>query len=138
MKALLSIVLIVLGFEAIPQNQIFGKTKSWKLYKLEGNKAFKCPADSLMFMENVLPNADTINIFLQNATAWPKDKYSLWMGSWLASFEDEKGYLHKVDISMYGGFFYDERLKLYYQVSEHEKDKWLRFINYNYQRFSSL
>jgi len=138
MRTFLSILLVVSSLHSFSQNQIFGKAKNWRLYKVEGNKAFNCPVDSLKAMESILLDIDSVNIFLKSAISWPKEKYSLWMGSWLASFEDENGNLHKIDISMYGGFFYDELLKIYYQVSEEHKKEWLQFINYNYEGFSSL
>jgi len=59
------------------------------------------------------------------------------MGSWLVSFEDENDNLHKFDISMYGGFVFDENLKTYYEVPGELKKEWLQFINDNYVRFSS-
>ncbi|HVM86876.1 MAG TPA: hypothetical protein VMT76_01725 [Puia sp.] len=137
MKILFSFLLIILSSSSFSQNNFWYNTKRWKLYKIQGNEAFKCPPDSLEFRENIPLNADSLRLFLKNASVWPKDKYSLWMGSWLVSFEDENDNLHKFDISMYGGFVFDENLKTYYEVPGELKKEWLQFINDNYVRFSS-
>ena len=124
---------------ALPQNNGWSKASGWKLYQIQGNSAFKCTADSLKNLQNVLLDPDSLNYFLKAASAWPDDNYPLWMGSYLISYADLKGGMHKIDISMYGSFFYDEGMGMgkYFQVPAHLKKGWLAFIRGYYEKLSA-
>lgn len=135
---LVTVYLLSNGLVCRAQENTWQKTTEWKLYKIDDNKAFRCKPDSLKFIQSVRLDSAALMPFLSSTTVWPKEKYALWMGSYLASFTDSTGKLHKVDISMYGGFFYDERGKTYYQVASGLKKKWLQFINDNFEKIDSL
>jgi hypothetical protein len=51
----------------------------------------------------------------------------MWMGAWVTScLIDEKK--HKIDISSYGGFFFDETDKKYYTVTAGDQRDWLNYL----------
>jgi len=137
MKIPVTVLLILCSARSFAQQGTWEGTKDWKLYKIQGNKAFRLKQDSLLYIESVPLNEDSLKTFLNSSGAWPKEKYSLWMGSYLASFADSAGLLHKVDISMYGGFFFDERTKTYFQVAADMKNDWLQFMSRSYEKLAS-
>jgi len=137
MKLLLPLCFIFLYFSLQAQVKTWETTTDWKLYKIQGNEAFRCPVDSLKSKESVSLDKDSVVAFLSSATAWPKNKNSFWMGSFLISFEDKGHSLHKIDVSMYAGFLYDEQLKTYFQLTGEVKKEWMQFINDNYEKFLS-
>lgn len=53
------------------------------------------------------------------------------MGGYLATY-NLGGALRKVDISSYGGYFYDEKTGTYYQMPIEKIDAWLEFLRNSY------
>jgi len=106
----------------------WNKTTHWTLYDLKEKKPFGIPIDSLRQLAAMPLPDDTMHFFLQFATAWPKEKSSIWMGEFLASY-NAKECTRKIIISTYGGFFYDERDKRYYQLSEPVRKKWMDWLD---------
>ena len=50
------------------------------------------------------------------------------MGYYVASCRLPNDTLIKVEISQYGGFFYAEKEKKYYQLTDGLKDSWLAYL----------
>ena len=75
---------------------------------------------------------DSINNYLGKAYELPKDKNPMWMGRYLCTCEIV-GIRHKVYISVYGGFFFDEFTKKYFQISKEAVDDWINFWNVAYE-----
>jgi len=69
--------------------------------------------------------------FLSSASIWPKEKTSLWMGLFVASFETSGNETKKIIISSYGGFIFDPAEKRYYELPKEVRDDWYHFINDN-------
>jgi hypothetical protein len=53
------------------------------------------------------------------------------MGGYIATCKLD-GSLRKVELSNYGGFFYDEKTKVYYQIPAAKSEDWLSYIQQNY------
>jgi hypothetical protein len=104
-------------------------TKNWKLYKLNSRAAFSYPADTLHHFESVNLNDDTIRDFLCTASIWPKEKKTVWMGLLIATYETENNQLRKINISNYGGFFFDDFTGKYYELPERVRDQWMNYLN---------
>ncbi|GGB01557.1 hypothetical protein GCM10011511_26090 [Puia dinghuensis] len=51
------------------------------------------------------------------------------MGAYLSSYETEDGKEKKVEISDYGGFFYDEASELYYVIPRSISNEWMDYIS---------
>lgn len=115
-------------FRGYGQAVDWGKTGHWKLYDVKGQKPFAVKVDSLAAYSSAQLNDDSVHWYLQFAKQWPKEKTSVWMGAFVASYELD-GVIHKVEISMYGGFFYDETEKRYYQLEELVKQRWMEWLN---------
>ncbi|HTQ65780.1 MAG TPA: hypothetical protein VMI12_13345 [Puia sp.] len=72
---------------------------------------------------------------LKNCSIWPKEKTSVWMGLYVATYSDEKKNIRKIDISVYGGFFWDENSKSYYEVEDLLKSNWADFWHDSASKF---
>src|SRR4051812_28272779 len=110
--------LLTLGFAlAVNAQEIDWKSaKNWRLYNIRESAAFDYRLDTLKNFKSIPLDLDTMTGFLSEVAQWPKDKYSLWSGLYVATCELPKGDIRKIEISVYGGFFYDDRTKTYYQL----------------------
>ncbi len=106
-------------------------TSNWKLYNIHNKAGFRYPVDSLTFFKSVRLDDSAMNRFLITSTIWPKEKTSLWMGLFVASFETSAKEIRKLIISSYGGFFYDPTSRRYYELPEADRISWYQFINDN-------
>ncbi len=123
------LALSILPFFCTGQEIEWKNTKHWKLYNIFDNAAFRYPVDSLSFFKSLPLDDSTIKRFFSSATIWPKDKASLWMGLFTASFETGDSKTRKIIISTYGGFFYDSAEKRYYELPLELRKEWYLFIN---------
>jgi hypothetical protein len=112
---------LILAFSfvsAFSQEMDWHKTSNWKLYDFGGKKPFAYTVDSLSAFEHIDLNDDSLHYFLNAAALWPKDKVASWMGCFVVSCEGIDHKMRKIDVSVYGGFFYDEGDSRYYEVRE--------------------
>jgi len=109
----------------------WNNTYNWKMYDVHDFDAFNYAVTQLDTLKVVLLNTDTMRYFLNSAEVWPEDKTSVWMGLYLASFQIPGAQIRKVEISVYGGFLYDELEHTYYQVKENMRRDWLAYLSRN-------
>jgi hypothetical protein len=126
-RALFTLYILFLGNQAFCQAINWNETKNWKLYSVFANEALNYSLDSIDRIISIPLSNDTIQIFLSNCEAWPKDKSSFWMSAYLCTYE-LGGKMRKITISNYGGFFFDYETKQYYQIKEELKDEWLSYF----------
>ena len=132
MKKLLYVLLLAPGISPVfctAQEIEWKSTTHWKLYNIFDDAAFRYPVDSLSFFKSIPLDDSTMKRFLKPASIWPKDKTSLWMGLFTASFETADNKTRKLIISSYGGFFYDSAEKRYYELPMEIRKEWYQFIN---------
>jgi hypothetical protein len=120
-------------FNASSQGVKWPATKNWKLYEIKDKQYYALPADSLTRFKILSIDNDTVQSFLKLAEQWPKDKYAMWMGRYLCTYELD-GKPIKVFISVYAGFFFDEFSKTCYQIPEGLVDEWQKFWTDSYSR----
>jgi hypothetical protein len=131
---LIGSILIFSLFSASSQGIKWASTKNWRLYEIKDKQYYALPVDSLTRFKTLAISSDTIHDFLKLAEQWPKEKYSMWMGRYLCSYELD-GIARKIYISVYGGFFFDEVSTTYYQVPEALEDEWQKYWIDTYLRF---
>lgn len=119
------------------QPPIWRKTKNWRVYAVAGQKIFSLSIDSLHALPGRRLDNDSVHFFIAKATIIPKERTPVWMGSYLSSYETEDGQMRKVEISTYGGFFYDESSGLYYVLPRGLSDEWLDYISNSITRLKS-
>jgi hypothetical protein len=103
------------------------KANDWTLYRYQGHRLFKIPLDSLNRYGSIVLNQDSMAVFLASVqTLRPKGPVA-WMGGYIATCK-LNGAVRKVELSNYGGFFYDEKTKAYYQIPAVKSEDWLSYI----------
>jgi hypothetical protein len=109
----------------------WSNSSHWKIYKGEGMQVFDYSTKTMDTLPHVDFDNDSIQYYLKQATPIPKDHTPLWMGAWLASYESIDGKTHKVELSSYGVFFYDQASESYYAVPRELSRPWQNFLNSN-------
>lgn len=104
-------------------------SRNWKIYDIYGQAAIRSTLDTLPHFLSLTLNQDTMQTFLHDVTIWPKEKSSLWMGSYVVTCETDDNKPRKILVSTYAGFFYDQVTRRYYQVPAELVDEWLDFLN---------
>jgi hypothetical protein len=109
------------------QPTVWQKSSQWTMYNIRGAKFYKVTIDSLGKYNNRPMNDDSMRAFLAHSTALSSEKPPMWMGAYVASCSiDQKE--RKIDISSYGGFFFDEAEKKYYTVPQEDQKEWLNYL----------
>jgi hypothetical protein len=103
-------------------------TVSWKLYDIHDNKAFRYSADTFQSFKSIALDKDKMQAFLHNVTVIPKEEQPVWMGFYIATCNLKDGSKEVIYISVYGGFFYDDKTKSYYQLPSNIKDDWFNYL----------
>lgn len=128
MKTTLALLMGIL-FASICRSQqpAWQQSAQWTIYNVHGAKFYKIAADSLDHYTSRPLNDDSMRIFLSHSSIIPSDKAPVWMGAYVTSCTiDHKK--RKIDISTYGGFFFDETEKKFYSVSENIQKDWLNYL----------
>jgi hypothetical protein len=98
------------------------------MYDAHGNATYNCPRDSMQYIRSKPLNIDSMAYFLQSVTLLPANKPAAWMGAYLVSCEIPQSNTRKILISTYGGFFFDETDKSYYQLPRDLRTDWLNYL----------
>ena len=125
----LLLILSAIFYSCHAQPPIWSKTRNWKIYALAGQKIFTLPIDSIRALKNKSLDNNIMQFFLTKAAIIPKERTPVWMGAYLASYETEDGNIRKVEVSAYGGFFYDESSSLYFLLPHSIRDEWINYIS---------
>ena len=105
----------------------WAKTTEWKLYAFEGNDQFKVPIDSLYNLDTLMLNQDSMASYLMSAEIKHPTAPTVWLGGYIATCR-LNGTVRKVEISNYGGFFFDEKTKAYYHVTADKIEFWNSYL----------
>jgi hypothetical protein len=123
------IILASITFHAAKGQVVWNETKDWKIYNVSSRAMNKIGLDSLSKLRNYRLNPDTVHTFLNSANAIPKDSTPLaWMGGVLATCS-YRGKLRKIQISSYGGWFFDQETKSYFEVSQDQATEWYSYVS---------
>lgn len=113
-------------------------TKNWKLYYVHSRGGFAFSLDTLKNFQNVPLNQDSMGVFLKGVTEIPVDRTPVWMGYYVASCQLPDGLPIKIEISQYGRFFYEERTKRYFQLSENLQTDWLAYLTAKWKTLENV
>jgi hypothetical protein len=121
------LVLIFLSIRAFAQERDWQKAVQWTIYSIHGRNIWRLPVDSLSLFNHRDLNSDSMKLFLAQATILQSDKAPVWMGGYVTTcvLGNKK---RKLLISSYGGFFYDEQEKRFYQLGPERQKEWLDYI----------
>jgi hypothetical protein len=76
-------------------------------------------------------NQDSMTYFVKSAAVLNTKMPLAWMGGYVATCKIN-GTFRKIEISRYGGYFYDEKSGTYYQLPVDKIDAWLSFFQDSY------
>jgi len=121
-------LLLIRCYPAAAQTSEFEKSKNWKLYDVAGSNLFKYSVDTLKAFPFYVLNGDSVREFLDGIRELSADDLPVWMGGPQVASYELNGVKYKIDISQYGGFFFDERTRKYFQIKQREIDEWHSYI----------
>ena len=133
MKTILVLLLIFVALTSTAQMD-WKKTSNWKIYKIPESIIFIVRIDSLNRLRSRPIRQDSLTNYLEMSTILADSINPVWMGGWVATYE-YKGQVHKIQISAYGSFSYDQSSGKYYQIPVDLREEWMSYIN---QILSSL
>jgi hypothetical protein len=127
MKHLPFLLLLILpGLAALTQEPDWRKATHWTIYNVQGKSIWKLPIDSLDQYAHQPLNNDSMTTYLTNVSAISPHG-AAWMGVYVTTcvLDNKK---RKVDVSAYGGFFYDELLKRYFEIPVDLRRGWYDYL----------
>ena len=133
MKTILILLLLSGTLNTVAQID-WSKTSHWKVYKIPEPLIFKVRIYSLSQLTCHPISQDSVVGYLSTSRILPNSISPVWMGGWVATYE-YKSQVHKIQISAYGGFFYDQSSGRFYEIPIGLRDEWMTYIN---QILSSL
>lgn len=113
----------------VAQENNWTKATNWKIYDINKRMAFQYPLDSLFKLKFIKLDDKRVSSFLANAYALDNEKGYVWMNLYVATCELDSSNFRKVIFSNYGGFFYDEKTKRYFELPENIRREWLDYLN---------
>jgi hypothetical protein len=125
MKSFLFFVILLFNNS---QDQIrWENAKNWRLYKMPSYIGLRISLDSLPAFKSIPLDVERMKIFLKDLQEI-KNTNPVWTGLYVATCDlDNKK--RKLLFSRYGGFFFDENSKSYYQIDENLRQEWINFLN---------
>jgi len=107
---------------------------NWKLYRIEGHGLFKMQIDSLRNLGSAALSQDSVGFYLTGAEKLHPKEDLVWMGGYVATC-NVGGKLKKVEISDYGGWFFEDATRTYYQIPAENSAKWNAYLQREYLSF---
>ena len=107
------------------------KSKEWTLYRYQGHRLFKIPLDSLQSFDSSPLDKDSMAIFLDTFKSLHPEAPIAWMGGYIATCKLD-GVIRKIEISNYGGFFFDEKTKSYFELPLDKRERWQDYLQQTY------
>ncbi len=107
------------------------KATNWTIYRYQGHRAFQITVDSLKNYERIELDQDSMSAFVDSAHLLHPNGPVAWMGGYIATC-DLDGVVRKVDLSKYGGFFFDEKTGAYYELPFSKSEQWISFLHEHY------
>jgi hypothetical protein len=127
-KIVVVITTLIIYGHSLAQEVNWGKSSHWTIYNIRNSHAFFWPQDTLKNFTSLALEDPIIHSLLIKPIMM-KNEEPEWMGMYVATCKTADGTLHKIDVSVYGGFFLDEKLHKYFQVTEAYRDTWLTYFH---------
>jgi hypothetical protein len=109
----------------------WNKSSDWTIYQTQAHDLFKVPIDSLNSLDTLRLDKDTVESYLSSLELMHPKGPVAWMGGYIATCKID-GVRRKIELSNYGGFFYDEKTNTFYRVSKDNIDSWVDYLQNSY------
>ncbi len=123
------LICLLYSWNSFSQVPDWRKTTDWRKYDFYKSNAFDYPIDSLYSYQYIALDDNKMRSLLADAKPLNiPSKNVYWMGLYVVTYmlDNRPG---KMEVSMYGGFFYDDISKKYYQVDSTKKFEWLDYFS---------
>jgi hypothetical protein len=140
MKNIFSAVLFLMFItcsSCIGQSINWQQTTNWKIYRTQDNRSFSFTLDTLKKIPSLMLNETEIHALIQGASNLIQKESPLWMGNYVLSFDFPSGVIHKIEVSTYGGFYFEYLTKQYYSIPATNRREWLAYLSNAYERFGN-
>jgi hypothetical protein len=107
------------------------KATDWTIYRYQGHRLFKISLDSLTGYDSKSLNQDSVADYLDSVQIMASEGQITWMGGYIATCKLD-GNIRKVELSNYGGFFFDEKTRKFYQISPDKSEAWTFYLQQCY------
>jgi hypothetical protein len=131
MKTQLKLICILMitvanGCAVSGQASDWQKATNWIIYNVQGRDVSELPMDSLDQFSHHALNMDSMKTFLRSVTAISPHG-AVWQGVYVTTcvLHNQK---RRVDISTYGGFFYDESQQKYFEIPVNLRKEWFDYL----------
>jgi len=131
MKPFFIIVAIWLSQTAQGQDTTFRSAENWRLYDIPAGNAFKYSIETLRNFQYYILDSDSMRRYMAFLSVLSPESLPRWMGAYVATCELD-GAIRKIEISVYGGFFYDETTKRHFQLPEKLIDPWQTYVQHRF------
>ena len=131
MKPFFIIIAVWLSQAAQGQDTTFRSAKNWRLYDIPASNVFKYSTDTLRNFHSYTLDKDSMRRYMASLSVLPPESLPRWMGAYVATCELD-GTVRKIEISVYGGFFYDETTKRHFQLPEKLIDPWQSYVQHRF------
>lgn len=121
------ILLIVISFQATQNPIKWEVANNWRIYKMPSHIGLRISLDSMPIYKSMPIESDRLRTYMKNIQEI-KNVNPVWTGLYVGSCE-LNNIKHKILFSRYGGFFFDDNSKRYYQISEELREDWINFLN---------
>jgi hypothetical protein len=131
MKPFFIIIAVWLSQAAQGQDTTFRAAKNWRLYDISAGNVFKYSTDTLRNFHYYTLDNDSMRRYMASLSVLLPESLPHWMGARVATYEMD-GVVRKIEISVYGGFFYDETSKRHFQLPEELIDPWQSYVQHRF------
>jgi hypothetical protein len=109
----------------------WNQSSDWTIYQSQAHDLFKVPIDSLNSLDTLRLDKDTVESYLSSIELIHPKAAVAWMGGYIATCKID-GIRRKIELSNYGGFFYDEKTNAFYRVQKDKIDAWVDYLQNSY------
>ena len=109
----------------------WNQSSDWTIYQSQADDIFKVPLESVNSLDSLQLNKDTLESYLLSLELIHPKAPVAWMGGYIATCKIGS-IRRKIELSNYGGFFYDEKTNAFYRVSKDKIDSWVDYLQSSY------
>jgi hypothetical protein len=128
MKTNLTILFLFCTVNAVAQSNAWKSSTNWTIYNIRSSRAFNYTLDSLHKFDSAKLDDSTMHSFIQDCKTIDAKDAPVWMGLYKTTCKFNDSLIHRIDISVYGAFFYDEETKTYFEITGERKEQWQDYL----------
>jgi hypothetical protein len=131
--SILVFTIFLTGSRLQAQEKDYMISSDWRIYDIQGHGIFHFSTDTLQSFKSLPLNDDSIRFYL---TSFKEDTTGplAWMGGYVVSFRTGSS-IRKIEVSNYGGYFYEDKARKYYTLPPGLVSPWLSYFKFTFDGF---